>query len=143
MFTQIDHVHVIATDIDKSVEFYTKVLGFYLSRRLTMNGRDTAYVGLGDVLLELHPPPRGTTEIPAGALRPLGLTVSNMDDAVAHLREHGVEVMEIRDGWTFVGRHATMKDPSGLVIELREWYAPDGPRNRDWQPARSDIVRTA
>src|SRR6266545_2578257 len=98
MFTQIDHVHVVAKNMDESVEFYTKVLGFYLSRRITMNGRDTAYVGLGNVMLELHPPPRDSEEIPAGAVRPLGITVSNMDEAIAHLRKHGVEVMEQRDG---------------------------------------------
>jgi glyoxylase I family protein len=143
MFTQVDHVHVTTTDLDKSIDFYTQVLGFYLSRRIEMNGRQSAYVGLGDVMLELSPPPRGSSEIPPGAVKPFALTVTDMDAALAHLRAHGVEIVEERDAWTFSGRHAAIKDPCGIVIELRQWFAPDGPHNRDWRPARADITRLA
>jgi catechol 2,3-dioxygenase-like lactoylglutathione lyase family enzyme len=143
VITQIDHIHVVTTDMEKSLDFYINTLGFYMARRISMNGRDQAYVGLGDILLELHPPPRGATEIPAGASRPFGLTVANMDETLAYLRDKGVEVLEEREGWTFYGKHATIKDPSGIVIELRQWYENDGPNNPDWQPRRDDIVRTA
>ena len=33
-FTSIDHVHVPSTDMDASVDFYTRILGFYLSRQI-------------------------------------------------------------------------------------------------------------
>lgn len=140
-FTSIDHVHVPSIDMDKSVDFYTRILGFYLSRRLTMNGRDTAFVGLGDMLLEVHPARDGV--VAPGASRQFGLSVSNMDEALAHLKQHGIEPIEQRDAWTFWGRHAAIADPSGIVIELREWTDGDGPHNAAWQPRRDDIVRTA
>jgi catechol 2,3-dioxygenase-like lactoylglutathione lyase family enzyme len=144
IFTKFDHVHVVSTDIDKSVDFYTNVLGFYLQRRTVVNGTlELAYVGLGETLLEIHRPPRGSSEIPAGANRPFGLTVSDMDAALAYLQEKGVEVVETRDGWTFIGRHALIKDPCGISIELREWKGGDGPTNFDWQPTLPNVTRLA
>ena len=63
MITGIDHVHVTTFDMGKSIEFYTNVLGFHFLRRVEFGPEDArrelAYVGLGDILLELLPPPAG------------------------------------------------------------------------------------
>ena len=56
----IDHVHAVANDLDASIAFYTQVLGFRFLRRVAFGPddarRELAYVGLGDMLLELVPP---------------------------------------------------------------------------------------
>jgi catechol 2,3-dioxygenase-like lactoylglutathione lyase family enzyme len=144
MITRIDHVHVTATDMDRSIAFYTQKLGFQFLRRVSFgppeNRRELAYVGLGDILLELLP----GSEPEGMAARPLALTVVDMEGTLAGLRAKGVEVtQENRAGFSFGGRAASIKDPSGLTIELREWQAPDGPQYPSWQPERADVVRTA
>lgn len=138
----------MAKDMDESIAFYTEMLGFRFLRRATFgppeSRRELAYVGLGDFLLELLELPQGAAEVPPGAGRPFALTVSNMEQTVADLRSKGVEVdMDIRPGFSFDGLATAIKDPSGLVIELREWQGSDNPYYADWQPTRSDVVRTA
>jgi catechol 2,3-dioxygenase-like lactoylglutathione lyase family enzyme len=144
MITRVDHVHVTTTDMDQSIAFYTDLLGFKFLRRgrfgPSENHYEFAYVGLGDILLQLVPGPE-----PLGiARRPFALTVDNMERTLADLRMKGVEVTaERRPGSSFTGLTACVKDPSGVVIELREWDASDGPQYSDWQPEDAEVVRTA
>ena len=62
MIKRLDHVHVVAKDMDASIEFYTKALGFRLLRRVRFGPggeRQLSYVGLGDMMIELvQPGPR-------------------------------------------------------------------------------------
>ena len=139
----IDHVHAAANDLDTSIAFYTQVLGFRFLRRVAFGPddarRELAYVGLGNMLLELvppvEPPARGT------AKRPFALRVEDMPATIADLKAKGVAVdVEPRPGFSFGGLTAVIRDPSGLAIELREW-AGDDAHNPDWQPKRADVVR--
>ena len=146
MITRIDHVHVVATDMDKSIAFYTDILGFRLVRRVQSGPQDArrelAYVGLGDVLLELLSPSQ-VAQIAGLATKPFALTVNDMAATLEELVSKGVEIVTPqRKGSFFEGLMAEIKDPSGLTIELREWHN-DGPDNLDWQPERADMVRTA
>lgn len=143
MILGIDHVHVAASDMDASINFYTEKLGFRLLRRISFgppdSRRELAYVGFGDLLLELVPP--GPM---AASARPFALTVNEIENTVEELRSRGVEIKEeVRDSFSFKGLTAVIKDPAGLDIELRQWEAPDGPHYRDWHPTRNDVVRTA
>lgn len=145
MITGVDHVHVMCKDLDQSIAFYTQVLGFRMLRRVVIDQGssklEVAFVGIGDMLVELFPLPPGTEEVPAAAQQPFGVMVDDMDKTLAGLREHGVDVLEERLGWTFSGRFAAIKDPSGVTIEIRQWYSDDGPYNQDWQPINPAVVR--
>ena len=146
MITGIDHVHVTAVDMDKSIAFYTDVLGFHFLRRVAHgpadNRRELAYVGLGDMLLELLPPAANGADLTGIAARPFALTVTDVEATVAELEAKGVEVsMAPRTGFSFSGLTAAIKDPSGLTIELREWKGGDGPHYPDWQPEVEGAVR--
>jgi catechol 2,3-dioxygenase-like lactoylglutathione lyase family enzyme len=147
MITGIDHVHVMCRDLDESIEFYTKVLGFYFLRRTQFGPPEArgevAFVGVNGILVELFPMPRGATEIPESAKRPFGLMVDDMEATVADLRARGVEVFDERIGWTFSGKYAAIRDPSGVMIELRQWFADDSTTNPNWQPANPQVVRVA
>jgi len=143
MIVSFSHINRLVRDLDESIDFYTTNLGFYLLRRYDRNGREGAYIGLGDVLFELGvaadmPAP---TENNAGRL---GLTVTDLDSVVAELRENGVGIVsEPEEMRTFDGRQAAIRDPNGYVIALREWRPPDGPHFADWQPRHEGVVRLA
>ena len=147
MIVKVDHIHVLTTDLDTSLDFWVNVLGFRLERRVEFGPserrRQLAFAGLGDILIEFLPPTdNGHPELAGTAGRPLCLTVEGMEETIESLRARGVEVVsEIRPGFSFAGKVASIKDPCGIAIELREWTAPDRPYFPDWVPERPDVVR--
>ena len=109
----IDHVNIVVSDMDRSVRFYTEVLGFTETRRAFLEGDwIEAVVGLVDVKADVVyvQPPGGGPRIeliqyhaPAGAtlpectrpntvgLRHIAFQVDDMETAVARLTAAGVE----------------------------------------------------
>jgi lactoylglutathione lyase len=147
MITGFSHVYLPVPDIDGAVEFYTRTLGFRLLRKWrTADGRESAYAELGGILLEiiLAESTTGAGGASARGQQRFGLVVDQLDATLADLKANGVEIAtEPFEPRSFWGRQATIRDPFGFIIALREWRAPDGPRFDGWQPTREDVVRTA
>jgi catechol 2,3-dioxygenase-like lactoylglutathione lyase family enzyme len=139
VITGFSHIYYRVRDLDESIAFYTQKLGFYLLRRYSVDGRESAYVGLKDVLLEMSAAPGLPLDPPE---RRIGLTAPDLDAVLQNLRSKGVEVLEEgRAARTFWGRQAAIKDPNGYIITLREWRAPDNPRFEGWQPEAGNVRR--
>ncbi len=137
------HIYLPSRSVDESIEFYTKKLGFNLLRKYSSDGRERAYLEVGGVLLELTPS-ENTPDQDGRSESRIGLEVPDMDAAMADMKSNGVEVArEPWDATTFWGRQAQIKDPSGYLISLREWRAPDGPYYSDWKPAHDNMKRLA
>ena len=144
MFSSFSHIYHPVRNLEESIDFYVNKLGFYMLRRYSSGpGRESCYVGLGGVLLELgtgNPP-----EPPADGrpLMRLGLTVSDLDAAMEDLKKKGVEIaIEPFEARTFWGRQGAIRDPNGYGISLREWRRGDGPYFEGWQPTSEGMVRT-
>jgi len=126
MFKRIDHVEIIPSDFEKSIAFYTGVLGFTLNQRLKVAApplEEIAYLKLGDTVLELMrvtDAACATTEPWGIGYRMMALEVENMDQALEYLAEQGVPVT-----WGPVqlgnSKRAEIHDIDGLPIELRQW----------------------
>jgi catechol 2,3-dioxygenase-like lactoylglutathione lyase family enzyme len=142
MFSSFSHIYHPVRNLDASVDFYVNKLGFYLLRRWRTGERESAYVGLNGVLLELgEGEPPGPRPDGSPTLR-IGLTVSDLDAVLADLRSKDVKVTrEPWDALTFWGRQAVIMDPSGCGISLREWRRGDGPYYEGWQPEGGGRVR--
>ncbi|HLF77645.1 MAG TPA: VOC family protein [Dehalococcoidia bacterium] len=141
MIKSFSHIYLPSRDVDEAIAFYTQKLGFSLLRKYKTGERPSAYVELGEILLELTPS-TSTPSVEGRSELRIGLVVDDMDATLAELRSKGVEVA--REPWqalTFWGRQAQIKDPSGYLISLREWRQPDGPRFAGWQPESPDVVR--
>jgi catechol 2,3-dioxygenase-like lactoylglutathione lyase family enzyme len=142
--TGLSHVYLKVRDVDEAIDFYTSNLGFRLLRKYTVRGMLAAYVELGGILLELGTI-RDTTLLPGpDGERKLGLRTTDIDAIFAQLRRNGVNVLEEpRPANTFWGRQGAIKDPSGYIITLREWEAPDSPSYADWEPRHEYVSRLA
>jgi glyoxylase I family protein len=132
MFKKIDHVEIVTNDLNRTLDFYTNVLGFNikLTRRIDPSSLgvpiNIVYLELGESAVELISY-AGAAIAPAPTREQLGyrmmaLEVEDMNNAVAYLRAKGVEI-----SWgprVFENRYARaeIRDPNGYRIELRQWF---------------------
>ena len=136
------HIYLPSRNAEESIEFYTKILGFKLFRKYKLDGRLSAYLELGGVLLNLGYSATDTPDQDGRTEPRIGLEVPDINAAVAELKAAGVEI--VTEPWaaqTLWGWQATIKDPSGYIITLREWRAPDGPHYMDWIPEHDNAER--
>ena len=130
MFKRIDHIEIVTDRPDRTVEFYTAVLGFRVKARDHIDrpggsALDLVYLDLGGTVVELISYD-GARVDPAPHSEHLGyrmmaLEVDDMEKTVTQLKERGVEVV-----WGPVRRptyaRAEIEDPNGYRIELRQWF---------------------
>ncbi len=126
IFRRVDHVEIVPRDATRSIDFYTGVLGFSLAQRVPVKMpplREVSYLRLGDTVIEIldveAPEAKSSSAWPIG-FRALALEVGDMDEALRHLREHGVtisiEPVDLGDSL-----RGEILDPDGLTIEIRQW----------------------
>jgi glyoxylase I family protein len=130
MFKRIDHVEIVTDQPDRTVKFYTEVLGFTVKSRdrIERSGlgvpMDLAYLDLGGTVVELMSY-EGATVAPAPQEEHLGyrmmaLEVDDMDVTIDYLKTKGVDVVwgpKAREKYV----RAEIRDPNGYHIELRQW----------------------
>jgi glyoxylase I family protein len=126
MFQRIDHVEIVTSDMDRTVDFYTGVLDFKVKERRKVERpplEEIAYLQLNDTVLELlsfkDPAPASTVQ-PQVGYRMMAIEVEDMDKALEYLKGKGVEISRepVAMGKS---KRAEIKDPNGLSIELRQW----------------------
>lgn len=126
MFKRIDHVEIAPSDLERSIAFYTEVLGFRMKERIQIGApmlKQVVYLELGDTMLELlefvDPAPADHT-IRVG-YRIMALEVDNMEETLSFLAEKGIKpsvpAMDVGGG----SLRAEIVDLDGLSIELRQW----------------------
>ena len=85
MTQSFSHIYLPSRDVDEAIAFYTQKLGFKLLRKYTTNGRLSAYVELGRILLELSTSTTTPSTDGRSELR-IGLIVDDMDRTLTELR---------------------------------------------------------
>lgn len=122
---KIHHVAIIASDYNKSKDFYVNLLGLKIIREVYREERDSYKLDLeiGDSQIELFSfknSPKRPSYPEACGLRHLAFEVENIEKQVEELNKKGIEVEEIRID-EFTGRKFTFfNDPDDLPIELYE-----------------------
>ncbi|MEF9939327.1 MAG: VOC family protein [Clostridium sp.] len=121
----IHHIAIIASDYEKSRDFYVNKLGFQVIRENYREERNDYKLDLkmGDCELELFAI-NGSPERPsypeACGLRHLAFRVDGIEQIISELNEVGIETEPIRID-EFTNKKMTFfKDPDGLPLELHE-----------------------
>src|SRR5688572_11490186 len=137
--TDIGHVHLKVSDLDRAIGFYNGVLGFEVTQRM---GRSAAFLSAGGYhhhiglnTWESHggtPPPPGTTGLYHVAIR--YPTRRDLAVALRRVLEAGVELQGAADHG--VSEAIYLADPDHNGIELY-WDRPreEWPRSPDGNPA--------
>ena len=125
-FSGLHHVAIIASDYPRSRYFYTEVLSLPVIAEVYREARDSWKLDLrlaDDMQIELFsfpaPPPRVSRPEACG-LRHLALRVADIEAAVRHLQQHGVELEAIRVDEYTGKRFTFFADSDGLPLELYE-----------------------
>lgn len=115
----LNHVAISVPDVDKTVAFYTKVMGFPEAFRVKdKQGKlQLVYVQISKgTFIEILP---ASVQRPPG-LNHLGLYVDNMQQATAMFKARGANVGAINTGSPTKAILNNLLDPNGNRIELAE-----------------------
>ncbi|WP_300351681.1 VOC family protein [Clostridium sp.] len=122
---KIHHVAIIASNYEKSKEFYVDILGLEVIREVYREERDSYKLDLkiGDSQVELFSfknSPKRPSYPEACGLRHLAFEVLDIEKEVNELKKRGIKVEPIRID-EFTNRKFTFFfDPDDLPIELYE-----------------------
>lgn len=123
---KVNHIAIIASEIERSIAFYVNVLGFTVIRKVYRKERDSWKVDLAlheDYLIELFTfpdAPQRPSYPEALGLRHLAFSVADIEVCIAELQAKGVKTETIRID-PFTGcRCVFFADPDGLPLELVE-----------------------
>ncbi len=126
IFKRIDHVEIVPGNAAKTIAFYVDVLGFSIKSRIPMKlvpMKEIVYLALGDTVIEIiavdNPASKSSNPWEVG-YRGVALEVNDMAEAVRYLQSKGVVIARepVDLGDSFRGE---IRDPDGLIIELRQW----------------------
>lgn len=123
---KVHHIAVICSDYQRSLDFYTRILGFEILAEHYREERQSYKTDLAlgsDYVVELFsfpsPPPRPSYPEAAG-LRHLAFAVESIAEAAAELDRLGIAHEQVRVDEYSQKRFLFLKDPDSLPIELYE-----------------------
>ena len=123
-----DHVHLRSPDPDATARFFETMFGAEVARSVYPPG--TLYPGQQRIAMRLggqkvliapthpHEPVAAAPQFPYYGLEHIGLTVDNVDEAVAELRDKGAEIAVGPLTRSPGLRLAFIRGPEGIMVEL-------------------------
>jgi glyoxylase I family protein len=119
---ELDHVVIRCRDRERSLDFYTRILGMVEERRLDVIGLIQLRAGASMVdLVPADPPPDFSLRNVDHVC--LGVDAADMEAMVHYLREQGVEILgepTPRYGARGMGLSVYVQDPDGNILELKQ-----------------------
>lgn len=123
MIASVDHIVLTTRDLERCLDFYTRVLGMKLERY----GEGRIALTFGPHKFNVHPPGFDASikaQVPTpGSLDLCFLAACPLDDVVAKLRRCDIPIEEgpsVRSGARFPIRSVYVRDPDGNLIEISE-----------------------
>lgn len=123
MIKSIDHIVLATRDLDRCLDFYTRVLGMTLERY----GEGRIALRFGEQKFNVHPPGfeagiKARTPTP-GSLDLCFLADRPLEEVIAQLEANRVAIEEgpvKRTGARFTIRSVYVRDPDGNLVEISE-----------------------
>jgi glyoxylase I family protein len=125
LFTGINHVAIIASNYERSKNFYVNKLGFAVvdEQKRPADGSPILYLNAGNALIELFffpNAPERNSGPEAKGLRHLSLETIHFDKTLESLCKLGIKTEPPRVDARNNMRYTFFKDPDGLPLEVTE-----------------------
>jgi catechol 2,3-dioxygenase-like lactoylglutathione lyase family enzyme len=123
MIQSVDHIVLTTRDLERCLDFYTRVLGMRVERY----GENRIALRFGNHKFNVHPPGFDAgikARLPTpGSLDLCFLADRPLDEVIAHLGRERIPIEEgpiNRTGARFTIRSVYVRDPDGNLIEISE-----------------------
>lgn len=127
MLRKVEHIGIQVRNLDRSIKFYTEVLGLPLRKRLRLNETtELAFLSLGESEIELICKSTEYTFAKEGIVNHLAFRVDDVAGMLEHLRKHGVGL--IHEQPLFVEK---------LGTRIAFFWGPDGEKLELFNPSAS------
>ncbi len=125
MIGKMEHVAIMVTDMDHSVNYYAEMFGFRVRLRGSNERREMAFLYLEaqpDMEIELIRDVKpGGKYNDDGKVNHLAFTVENIEEAIAHYRKKGIEFLSAEANPTLEGgRMILFHGPDKELLQLVE-----------------------
>lgn len=123
-----DHVHLIASDVDRAADFYVRMFGAALVNRGLVSGQPQVWLDIGGTLLIIRGR-RPTDQLVEGKntrIDHFGFRVENLERAAAELKAKGAKFTVEPMAFNPTTKIAFLEGPDGVRIELLERSGPVG-----------------
>jgi len=121
MIRTFDHVVIATRDLDRCLDFYTRVLGMRVERY----GQGRIALRFGEHKFNVHPPGMNANlvaRVPTpGSLDLCFLADRPLDEVIAHIKRENVAIIEgpsNRAGARFTIRSVYVRDPDLNLVEI-------------------------
>lgn len=118
----LDHVHLFASDVERTIAFFRAMFGATVVWDEQAAGVRNVRLALGNAFLHLYDqPPKGPR---GGAVHHLGIETDDLDALVARMQAQGCAFRNaVREDPKF--RYVMVGGPDDLLIELFECREPE------------------
>lgn len=118
---QIHHFGVKVGNVEKAMDFYTRILGLRLMETVTLAGRPFYFVGDGQMMLEIEPAYDEERLVCDHGFSHMALKVENLEEYCQRLKEHEVNFLMEPAQFIPTRKIAFIADPEGNAIQLIEF----------------------
>jgi catechol 2,3-dioxygenase-like lactoylglutathione lyase family enzyme len=111
----VHHVHIFASDIDKSIKFYEEFFGSRVILDSELTGARNVFMRIGNGRLHLYDqPPKNPGK---GSIHHFGIQTDNIEEVVNKLRSGGIV---LKKGISDLGfwKYIMVPAPDEILIEL-------------------------
>ncbi len=122
MITKLDHISILAREPKKTIEFYTKFLGFKLTRsqEIPEMNMKLFFIESGDNRIEILSPTQDSTKMTDG-IKHLAFVTDDIHQELKRFREKGATLLHQQ-----VQKHDNMafffaRSPSGEFLEIIQY----------------------
>jgi lactoylglutathione lyase len=116
LLRKVEHIGINVSDMDRSIKFYTEVLGLNLRTRVRLSEQsELAFLAIGDAELELVATGGAIEHARQGVVNHLAFTVDDVSAVLEHLKKHGVHLLN---------DEPIVVEPLGVKVAF--FHGPDG-----------------
>ena len=119
----LHHVHIFASDINASLQFYAKWFGARVIWDGTFAGARNVFVQIGSGRLHFYDqPPQGNGK---NTFHHLGIQVDDLDELYLRMKEEGFPLPQPVKRFPEGGAYLMVKAPDDVLLELFETPPPE------------------